>query len=630
MKKLFSLLIFFIAFSINAQIITNVDKLRIRDVERGLDSDKILVIDSGNVVRWTDAIEIDLSDYYTISEVDAFVADLEAELLERYTKDEVDALLDGLELRLDDYYTKTEVDSIITNINDRIDNIDLNTVTSVDNVTSIKIRGSDIFTNNLETDFAQIADVNKAGFGLISMQSEMKIGLVAKDGTTLLDDVDVSWLASGDLAVTIDDTDPNNPELVFSQNGVEVARIPASTLLSGVARSANLSNYILQFKDGTGAVVYSVNLEPLFEDYFTKADADARYARRTRTISAGNGLTGGGNLTANRTIGLSTDTQEDVAKGVEAHGWGDFREFGLGVAGSVVDIQDITSPEVVKGRLFRSFQPEHMGAILSMPYSGGVTSLRAGLIRNTIDGKLFFSFVEEGIAPVWREVWHDGNLTAGTTAEITTGNTNNRIWSGAALKSKFDNYYTKTQSDSNFVTLSGVQTIFETKTFESSPVVPNPTLDAHAVNRGWVENEINGVQGQVETFLVGSTGGRLSLGMSTYHILGKKIDIISMGGTITAPQDLNQILSGDLSIEIDQIPGMSSLALSSVTLNRFVIGNVYREDVRADGATHNYTFIELRQGTVTGNPLTSSIFTTGVKNINIKFHVSGIIIENEQ
>ena len=34
--------------------ITKVDKLRIRDVEQGLESDKILVIDSGNVVRWID------------------------------------------------------------------------------------------------------------------------------------------------------------------------------------------------------------------------------------------------------------------------------------------------------------------------------------------------------------------------------------------------------------------------------------------------------------------------------------------------------------------------------------------------------------------------------------------------
>lgn len=42
--------------------ITNVDKLRIRDVEQGLESNKILVIDSNNVVRWVDAIGSDLFD----------------------------------------------------------------------------------------------------------------------------------------------------------------------------------------------------------------------------------------------------------------------------------------------------------------------------------------------------------------------------------------------------------------------------------------------------------------------------------------------------------------------------------------------------------------------------------------
>ena len=156
--------------------------------------------------------------------------------------------------------------------------------------------------------------------------------------------------------------------------------------------------------------------------------------------------------------------------------------------------------------------------------------------------------------------------------------------------------------------------------------VADPTLDVHAVNRGWVEDEINGVQGQVETFLVGSDSGRLSLGMSIYHILGKKIDIILEGATITAPQDLNQILSGNLHIEMNQIPELPPLGLSSVTLNRFIIGTVQREDVRAESATHTHLFIELRQGSVTSSRLTSSIFLAGVNKISIKLHVSGIII----
>lgn len=166
----------------------------------------------------------------------------------------------------------------------------------------------------------------------------------------------------------------------------------------------------------------------------------------------------------------------------------------------------------------------------------------------------------------------------------------------------------------------------EANEFTKPLKVADGVADRDAINLGQLEDEINGIQGQLETFLVGGDGGRLSLGMSFYHILGKKIDIIRPGGTITAPQDLNQILSGDLSIRIDEIPGLQLLAATSVTLNRFRVGTVFREDVRAETATHIYNFIELRQGAVTSNPLTSSIFTTGVRNISIEFHISGIII----
>ena len=121
MRNVFIFFAFLIAGMAQAQIITNVDKLRIRDVEQGADSDKILVIDSGNVVRWVDSVDSILEDYYTISEVDAFVADLEAGLLERYTKDEVDALLDSLELRLDEYYTKTEINGLLSNYYDIVE-----------------------------------------------------------------------------------------------------------------------------------------------------------------------------------------------------------------------------------------------------------------------------------------------------------------------------------------------------------------------------------------------------------------------------------------------------------------------------------------------------------------------------
>lgn len=89
MKKLFSLLIFFIAFSINAQIITNVDKLRINEITEMQEAGKILVVDSDNVVQWISENKItpDLSDYYTKIDVDAILEDY-------YDKGEIDATIE--------------------------------------------------------------------------------------------------------------------------------------------------------------------------------------------------------------------------------------------------------------------------------------------------------------------------------------------------------------------------------------------------------------------------------------------------------------------------------------------------------------------------------------------------------
>ncbi len=49
------------------------------------------------------------------------------------------------------------------------------------------------------------------------------------------------------------------------------------------------------------------------------------------------------------------------------------------------------------------------------------------------------------------------------------------------------NYYTKSESLSQFVGKNGVETISDTKTFTHSPIVPNATLNGHAVNFGQLD-----------------------------------------------------------------------------------------------------------------------------------------------
>lgn len=54
--------------------------------------------------------------------------------------------------------------------------------------------------------------------------------------------------------------------------------------------------------------------------------------------------------------------------------------------------------------------------------------------------------------------------------------------SEVATINQFQNYYTKNEALNLFVSKNGVETIYDTKTFNSSPIVPNATLGNHAVN----------------------------------------------------------------------------------------------------------------------------------------------------
>jgi len=62
----------------------------------------------------------------------------------------------------------------------------------------------------------------------------------------------------------------------------------------------------------------------------------------------------------------------------------------------------------------------------------------------------------------------------------------NHANAGYATNAQLLNYYTKNESFGLFVGLNVVQTINSTKTFSSSPIVPNATLNSHAVNLGQV------------------------------------------------------------------------------------------------------------------------------------------------
>lgn len=83
----------------------------------------------------------------------------------------------------------------------------------------------------------------------------------------------------------------------------------------------------------------------------------------------------------------------------------------------------------------------------------------------------------------YRSIYNDDNFTSSWVDIWTTATFNPANY---VLTSSL------TTTLGNYVTANGVQTIYQTKTFDASPIVPTPTLAGHAVNKGYVDgNFIN-------------------------------------------------------------------------------------------------------------------------------------------
>src|SRR5690625_5609623 len=78
LKKIIIAVLMFASTLAHSQIVTNVDALRIREIQENLTNEKVLTIDSTGLVAWKNQDEItpDLSAYYTKSEIDALLENI--------------------------------------------------------------------------------------------------------------------------------------------------------------------------------------------------------------------------------------------------------------------------------------------------------------------------------------------------------------------------------------------------------------------------------------------------------------------------------------------------------------------------------------------------------------------------
>lgn len=152
-------------------------------------------------------------------------------------------------------------------------------------------------------------------------------------------------------------------------------------------------------------------------EYYTKTESDGRFALRTRTLTGTGAITGGGSLASNRTFDLTQETKDDIAKGVTAHGWGDFRDYGLGR-----DLlnQGAEFADGLKDTMFWRAVGANSGfptavAAIHLRYDGSRASEIA--ISSTAGSVRLYLRNWDGDNGVWGdhvEVWHDGNLRSNT------------------------------------------------------------------------------------------------------------------------------------------------------------------------------------------------------------------------
>lgn len=140
-------------------------------------------------------------------------------------------------------------------------------------------------------------------------------------------------------------------------------------------------------------------------------------ANRTVKITGVGSIGGGGDLTADRTIDLTASAKADIAKGVQANGWGDHdgKYFRLGDNTSLNSVV-VNSGSVLSQRQNLFFANTQM---TDRPRGTNATVLSVmgldnygGFIGFSVlaSGGIMYNKISEGVPTGWREVWDENNL----------------------------------------------------------------------------------------------------------------------------------------------------------------------------------------------------------------------------
>lgn len=192
----------------------------------------------------------------------------------------------------------------------------------------------------------------------------------------------------------------------------------------------------------------------------------------------------------------------------------EYSEWGANIVGAIIiQFPDLTTYQefleisIVDGQFINMFQKLNVQI-----YGNSISLCKASYINDTDAGD-YVNLVRVGINPsgnrcliindintVWNypQIIVDkfngggrdtaiGNWTTELVTDLSayTIQTNvpiTKAVNASNLTAQLQNYYTKNEALNLFVGKNGIETIFDTKTFSSSPIVPNATLGNHAVN----------------------------------------------------------------------------------------------------------------------------------------------------
>lgn len=183
--------------------------------------------------------------------------------------------------------------------------------------------------------------------------------------------------------------------------------------------------------------------------------------------------------------GIETDTSNYqsilniVPDVVASRAWVD-----LNNTGSVPKLPSLLSTSDLNTFLTPGFYYQHSNSNATTANNYPSEGLFAGSMR-------VYKTLATGIVQEYQTRRSGGNVTF-----IRSTDDNGATWSAwKKVLTSVDfvpaNYYTKTEALNLFVGKTGVESISGTKTFTNSPIVPNATLDGHAVNYGQMDWLIN-------------------------------------------------------------------------------------------------------------------------------------------